>query len=142
MVQVVLDTNVPVAALRSKRGASNQLLRTMGQGLWKANISVALALEYEDVLKRANIVPGISEADPDVFLEYLFKASNLTPIVPRRRPSLRDPDDQRMLEVALECRATIITHNTRDFAGVEHLGIGVQAPGEFLKALRTVDEQR
>src|ERR1039457_4849080 len=37
------DTNVLVAALRSKRGASHQLVRLIGQSDWRLNISVALA---------------------------------------------------------------------------------------------------
>lgn len=136
MQQVILDTNVLVAALRSRRGASYKLLTTMGSGLWLANISVALALEYEDVLNRKGIVPGLAPSDIDQFLDYVFKSSNLIPFVLRRRPTLRDPDDDRILEVALECQATIITHNKRDFAGAEKLGILVQTPGEFLKTLR------
>ena len=57
MQEVVLDTNVLVAALRSKRGTSYQLIRSIGQGDWRPNISVALALEYEDVLKRKGLLP-------------------------------------------------------------------------------------
>lgn len=72
MLEVVLDTNVLVAAFRSKRGASYQLVRAIGLGDWRLNISVALALEYEDVLKRKDMLPdGITEADIDRFLEYL-----------------------------------------------------------------------
>jgi predicted nucleic acid-binding protein len=56
--QVVVDTNVLVAALRSRRGASFQLIRSIGLGLFTPNISVALALEYESVLRRKDLVPG------------------------------------------------------------------------------------
>jgi len=100
MLEVILDTNVLVAALRSKRGASYQLLRMIGEGIWRANVSVALALEYEDVLKRRNLLPGMTDADLDAFLDYIFSVSNLVPVVLRRRPSLRDPNDERILEVA------------------------------------------
>lgn len=86
MQEVVLDTNVLVAALRSKRGASYQLIRSIGQGNWRPNISVALALEYEDVLKRKGLLP-ITDAETDDFLDYVFKASRLVPSVLRRRPS-------------------------------------------------------
>ena len=55
---------------------------------------------------------------------------------------LRDPDDERILEVAIKCRAMIVTHNTRDFAGADRLGIVVLTPGEFLQALRNANEQR
>jgi predicted nucleic acid-binding protein len=59
--ETVLDTNVLVAALRSKRGASHQLLRLIGEGEWRLNIPVSLALEYEEVLKRNRLLPGLSE---------------------------------------------------------------------------------
>jgi putative PIN family toxin of toxin-antitoxin system len=121
--EIVLDTNVLVAAFRSKRGASHQLLRLTGEGVWRLNISVALALEYEEVLKRSSLLPGISEAEVDEFLDYLFAVSNLVPSVLRRRPSLRDPDDEHILEVAVGCGAMIITHNRRDFIGAERFGV-------------------
>jgi putative PIN family toxin of toxin-antitoxin system len=134
--EIVLDTNVLVAALRSKRGASHELVRSIGRADWRLNVSVALALEYEDVLKRDGMFPGISEAEIDVFLDYIFKTSNLVPFVLRQRPTLPDPDDERILEVAVACRAMIITHNKRDFAGAEELGVPVRTPSEFLKILR------
>jgi predicted nucleic acid-binding protein len=138
MFETVLDTNVLVAAFRSKRGASYQVVRSIGrQTNWRLNISVALALEYEDVLKRKGMVPGgITEAEIDRFLDYVFSVSNLVPFVLRQRPRLPDPDDERILEVAVQCRALIITHNRRDFVGAERLGVHVKTPGEFLKLLR------
>jgi putative PIN family toxin of toxin-antitoxin system len=136
MREIVLDTNVLVAALRSKRGASFQLVQSIGQGEWRANISVALALEYEDVLKRSGMVPGIGKTGVDEFLDYIFKISNLVPSVLALRPSLRDPDDERILEVAVRRQAMIITHNTKDFAGVERFGVFANTPAEFLKILR------
>jgi putative PIN family toxin of toxin-antitoxin system len=130
------DTNVLVAALRSKRGASYELVRSIGQADWRLNVSVALALEYEDVLKRNGMFQGTSEAEINDFLSYVFKTSNLVPFVLRQRPTLHDPDDERILEVAVACRAMIITHNKRDFVGAERLGVVVRTPAEFLKMLR------
>jgi predicted nucleic acid-binding protein len=52
------------------------------------------------------------------------------------RQSLRDPDDERILEVAVQCGAMIITHNKKDFVGAEQLGVVVRTPAEFLKMLR------
>jgi len=119
--EIVLDTNVPVAAFRSKRGASYELLRSVGRADWRLNVSVALALEYEDVLKRSGLLEGVSEAEIDDFLDYIFSTSNLVPVVLRQRPSLRDPDDERILEVAVQCGAMIITHNRKDFVGWKSL---------------------
>lgn len=125
-----------MAALRSKRGASHQLVRLIGHSGWRLNISVALALEYEDVLKRRRLLPGASETDMDEFLDYLFTVSNLVPSVSRLRPSLRDPGDELILEVAVQCGAMIVTHNKKDFAGAERFGVLVKTPAEFLKMLR------
>jgi predicted nucleic acid-binding protein len=112
------------------------VLRRLGRSDWRPNISVALALEYEEVLKRQGLVPGMSESDIDEFLDYLFLASNLTPIVPVRRPSLRDPDDERILEVAVHCGAMIITHNVADFVEAGRFGVAVKTPSQFLAILR------
>jgi predicted nucleic acid-binding protein len=52
MVRVVIDTNVIIAAMRSKQGASNRFLRMLGTGKFEAFLSVPLVLEYEEVCKR------------------------------------------------------------------------------------------
>ena len=49
----VFDTNVFVAALRSRQGASFVILKAIRQGLIAGSVSQALFLEYADVLKRA-----------------------------------------------------------------------------------------
>ncbi|HJZ98980.1 MAG TPA: putative toxin-antitoxin system toxin component, PIN family [Candidatus Solibacter sp.] len=134
--QIVIDTNALVAGLRSKREASYQILRLIGDARRRPNVSVALALEYEDVLKRENMLPGVSAADVDTFLDYILAASNLVGDVMRRRPTLRDPDDERILELAVRCDAMIITHNLSDFSGAQEFGVVVCAPSAFLQLLR------
>ena len=52
MIEIVLDTNVLVAAFRSNLGASYRLLQTLEERTWRPVISPALAFEYEAVLKR------------------------------------------------------------------------------------------
>src|ERR1700759_5314845 len=46
------DTHVVVAALRSRRGASYQLLSLLGEDRFEIAVSVPLVLEYEDALAR------------------------------------------------------------------------------------------
>lgn len=136
MHEVVLDTNVLVAALRSRRGASYRLIRLIGTGEFRPNISVALALEYEEVLKRVDLIPWATSAEADEFLEYIFQVSNLVPSVHSIRPSLADPDDELVLDLAAQRGATILTYNKRDFAGAARRGIDVLTPAEFLGLLR------
>ncbi|MGH7868450.1 MAG: PIN domain-containing protein, partial [Candidatus Dormibacteraceae bacterium] len=66
-VQIVIDTNVLVAAARSNAGASFELLRLFAAGdpRWQWNISTALVLEYEAVLKRDQHRQGRSLAVVD-----------------------------------------------------------------------------
>jgi hypothetical protein len=41
-----------MAAMRSKHGASYRLLDQLGNDRWRPNVTVAVVLEYEAVLKR------------------------------------------------------------------------------------------
>ena len=53
------------------------------------------------------------------------------------RPSLRDPGDEFILELAVAARCgCVVTHNVKDFQGTERFGVQVLTPGEFLVSLR------
>ncbi len=132
MIDVVVDTNVLVAAFRSSLGASYRLLQTLEGRQWRPVISPAVALEYEAVLKRDVAGLGLSLVDIDDFTEYLFSRARLVQIYFRWRPMLPDPDDDRILEVAVRTGSPIVTFNVRDFRGSESLGIRTMSPGELL----------
>jgi predicted nucleic acid-binding protein len=67
-------------------------------------------------------------------LDYLCEASEQQEIYFLWRPFLRDPGDEMVLEVAVGAGvSTIITHNTRDFTGVQkQFGIRIATPGQIL----------
>jgi hypothetical protein len=73
---------------------------------------VALALEYEEVLKRGDLISAMTDENVDRFLDYIFQSSNLVPSVYPMRPTLSDPDDELVLDVAIQCGAVIVTCNT------------------------------
>lgn len=136
MRPVVLDTNVLVAALRSKNGASFQLLRMVGtRAPFQPCLSVPLVLEYEAALRKSL---GAEDERIDPVLDYLCQVSDLREIFFLWRPFLRDPGDEMVLEVAVSAQASVIvTHNVRDFDGVEtRFGIRVLTPGDFLMEVR------
>lgn len=141
MRRIVLDTNVLVAGLRSRRGASFQLLQRLeGETLaFQPCLSVPLVLEYESALRK---LEEIKESHAEALVDYLCTIGDLREIYFLWRPFLRDPADEMVLEVAVEARAeAIVTHNLRDFAGVEgRFGIRVITPGSFLRELR--EEER
>jgi predicted nucleic acid-binding protein len=137
-VQIVIDTNVLVAAARSNAGASFELLRLFaaGDARWQWNISTALLLEYEAVLKREQHQQGRAMAVVDRFLDDLAGRANRHAIFYLIRPFLSDPDDELILELALASASSyIVTHNGNDFRDVGRFGVDVLKPGEFLRIL-------
>jgi len=133
---VVLDTNVLVAALRSRRGASHRLLRLVGNPSWRINLSVPLLLEYEDVLKRPDMGHLLSPEQVDDVLDFLCASASLREIFYLWRPMLSDPKDDFVLELAVESGCEyIVTFNMKDFAGAENFGVTAIKPQEFLRVL-------
>lgn len=129
-VNVVLDTDVLVAAMRSRQGASYRLLTLLGSGKFEVSVSVGLVLEYEDALRGR--VP-LGENDVDDVLDYLCAVANKPRVYYLWRPMLRDPNDDLVLEVAVAggCEA-IVTYNRRDFVGADRFGVRVLSPRELL----------
>lgn len=134
--EIVIDTCVVIAALRSQLGASHELLLRAGTGLFEMHLSVPLLLEYEEVAKRQCDELGLTAQTIDDILDYLCLISRQREIYYLWRPGLPDPDDDMVLEVAVagQC-SNIVTFNVRDFAGTNHFGIKVLTPQEFLKQL-------
>lgn len=137
MIRVVIDTNVLVAALRSRLGASFALLRRAGTGVFEHALTVPLVMEYEDVLLRPGMVPMRADAVQDV-IDYLCTTGIEQPVHFLWRPLLPDSKDDMVLEAAVGagCR-WIVTFNTRDFAAADGLGTTAIRPGEFLELLES-----
>jgi len=136
MIHVVLDTNVLVAGLKSRNGASFQILRMVGpKASFQPSLSVPLVLEYEMALRRAL---GAKDQRIEPVLDYLCAVGDLREIFFLWRPFLRDAGDEMVLEVAVGAQASrIVTYNVRDFEGVkERFGIRIVTPAEFLKEVR------
>jgi len=140
MIKAVLDTNVLVAAVRSRHGASFQVLSMVGPDApFQLAVSVPLVLEYEMALKRST---ELGERDAEVIVDYLCQVADRRRIHFLWRPFLRDPADEMVLEVAVEAEAeVVISHNVRDFEEVnERFGIRVLNPGAFLEWLEAKDK--
>ncbi|TAN41224.1 MAG: putative toxin-antitoxin system toxin component, PIN family [Nitrospirae bacterium] len=133
---VVIDTNVLISALRSKRGASYRLLMGIGQGHFDINISVPLALEYEKSAKKIIDEIKLSSEDIDDVLDYICSIARPWKIFYLWRPFLKDPKDDMVLELAVASKSDfIVTYNKKDFEGAGHFGVKVVTANEFLKKI-------
>ena len=145
-MRLVLDTDVVVAALRSDRGASRQLLLAALDRRMVVLASVPLMLEYEAVLTRPEHLDrmGITAEEIGTVLDAL--AAVVEPVILRFlwRPQLRDPADEMVLETAGNGRADrLATFNLRHF-GPAARGFGIRAapPGAIWKEIRGVNHEK
>ena len=134
--QVVIDTNVMVAAQRSKRSASAKLMSLIGTNRFDIHISVPLVFEYEAVLLRQRSQLGLTPEDVAEVVDAVCALAIPHKIYFLWRPYLRDRKDDLVLELAVTARCDyIITYNQRDFSGAEMFGLRVCDPRAFLQEI-------
>jgi putative PIN family toxin of toxin-antitoxin system len=134
--RVVLDTNVLVAALRSRNGASFRVLSLIDSGKFTFVLSVPLVVEYEAAAKRLVGHGGLSSTEIDEVVDYLCAVGEHHKIHFLWRPILRDPKDDMVLELAVASNArAIVTFNAADFRGAEGFGIRIIGPQELLREI-------
>ncbi len=139
----VLDTNVLVAAIRSPSGASAEILRRVLQGKVAALCSVPLFMEYEAVLLRQEHLTAAGANVQDVVnvLDVLAGAITRVEIQFLWRPQLRDPNDDLVLELAVNGQGLgetvgIITSNQKDFwPQASKFGVQVMTPRQFFQGV-------
>ena len=112
------------------------MMMLLDSGKFELFISVPLILEYEYATKRLLGEINLTESDIDDVLDYICTVAVHQKIFFLWRPYLRDPEDDMILELALNSGCeTIITFNKRDFEQVEKFGISIMTPKEFLKSI-------
>lgn len=135
-ISIVIDTSVFISALRSRRGASFQILSLIGSGEFEFHLSIALVLEYEAVAKRMTQETGLTDSDIEDLIDYMCAIGKCRQVHFLWRPSLKDPSDDFVLELAVESESNyIVTHNLRDFAGIGKFKVKAITPQEFLQVI-------
>ena len=132
-----------VAAIRSDRGASRLLLRGALLGQFTLLASVPLMVEYEAVMTRTEHLTAarLSLDDVGILLDSVAAVAEPVRLAFLWRPALRDPDDDMVLEAAVNGQADmIVTFNLRDFGqAASRFGISIMLPG---RALAILEENR
>jgi putative PIN family toxin of toxin-antitoxin system len=144
-VILILDTDVLVAAVRSPKGASAELLRLLQAGRVQVAASVALFVEYEATCTRAEhlLAGGWQQQDVLDLLDRLAALVTHTEIHYMWRPQVRDAADDMVLEAAVNARAdAIVTFNTKDFGDAPmRFGIEVLLARDALARIALIHER-
>lgn len=139
-MRIVLDTSVVVAGLRSQLGAGNAVLREVARQRLVPLASPPLFLEYEEVLKRPEhrLVHGLSHERIDEFLAELAALIEPVELHFQWRPQTPDPNDEMVLETAINGRANaLVTYNVADFAvAAKRFKISVLSPADVMKRVK------
>ena len=103
-----------------------------------------LSLEYREVaLRREHVLASsLSRVEIERLIEILERAAEGVKVVDQPRPMSADPDDDMILDVAINGDAdAIVTNNARHFrSAAGRFGIRVLSPAELLELLRKEDE--
>ncbi|MDP2364560.1 MAG: putative toxin-antitoxin system toxin component, PIN family [Ignavibacteria bacterium] len=134
--KIVIDTNVVVSALKSKKGFSFTLLSIIDDKRFKVFISIPVILEYEDAIRRKKTSIKLTTAEVNDILDFICLISEQRKIFYLWRPLLKDSKDDMFLELAVESECDfIITFNKKDFGGIEKFGVRAITPKEFLEII-------
>lgn len=134
--QIVIDTNVILAGLKSSTGASFKLLNLMNDSRFNLNISATLIVEYEDVLKRNNLDLGLTFETIERFIDGICSMANHHEIFFLWRPLSTDPDDDFIIDLAMKSQSDfIISYNEKNLKNIRKFGIDILNPKQFLQLL-------
>ena len=130
----VFDTNVMISALLFNTSVPGQAFaRSLGHGT--ILISQPLVEELNDVLGREKFNQYVSHEQRDRFLESLVRESELVNIIESVQ-ECRDPEDDRILELAVNGNASIIVSGDTDLLVLNPFrSIQIATPAELLKLL-------
>jgi putative PIN family toxin of toxin-antitoxin system len=136
-MKLVLDADVLVSAIRSRGGASAAWVRAVLRREVQLLASVPLMLQYEAVVLRPEqqASSSFSQAEMNDLLDAIAVVGTPVIISFLWRPMLRDPDDELVLETAVNGGADLLlTFNERDVAGAARFGVRISRPGPAWRA--------
>jgi putative PIN family toxin of toxin-antitoxin system len=130
-LRAVLDANVLISALLSRKGAPARLLMAWQQGRFELIVSPALLAELGRALAYPKLRRLITQEDAEAFVSWLSRSASLARD-PDGPPPIRsiDPDDDYLLTLAADQHAALVSGDRHLLALAGQLP--AQTPAEFL----------
>lgn len=130
--RIVADTNVLISGF-SFAGKPEEILKLVQEKKIQPIISSALIAELEEVVSKKSV---ISEGDLPRVREFIHEYFAL--VSPKKNLTIvdRDPDDNRVLEAAVEGDCEYIITGDRDLLDLKrYKNIKIVSPAEFLELI-------
>jgi len=132
-VRAVLDVNVLISALLSKRGAPGRLVAAWLDGVFEVVVSEALLAELDRALQYPQLRKLIAEEDAIAFLALLRAMALAGLDAARPDPVSRDPGDDYAVALAKATKSVLVAGD--DDLLVLAPGLPIQSPAAFLARL-------
>jgi uncharacterized protein len=119
--RIVLDTNVLLRALANIASPSGRLIQVCEVRRAIALLSKPVMKEYRTVLSRvAELHEAIRAEDIQLLLRKLKYLGDYLPVVHAKFSFARDPTDAKLIELAIEGRATHLASFDHDLLSLAH----------------------
>ncbi len=135
----VIDTNVFVSGLISKKGPPHQIISLLKKDYFNLIISLSMRRELEEVLRRIKFSAFLSE---DKISKFLFMIDTISLVVSKIANSpieTRDSKDEHVLDAAFRGKADYLVTGDKDLLDLKDnpkLGnLKIVTVQEFLKAI-------
>jgi uncharacterized protein len=134
-VRAVLDANVLIAAVLSRRGTPAQLLSRWLAGDFELVVSEQLLEELRRAFRYARLSRHISAADGEAYVAFLASAAVIAEQPAAATHHSSDPGDDHLLALAESENAVLVS-------GDKHLlqlagELPIQSPAAFLETLES-----
>ena len=136
MPKVTLDTNVLISGTFWE-GEAYRIIQLVEDKKVQCFLSRKILAEYSDVMHSDEIIGKVGRHHLEVKSAIIKMMGMCTIVEPKRRiyAVREDPDDNKILECAVEAGAAfIITYDEKHLLKMKEFeGIKIVSPGEFLK---------
>jgi uncharacterized protein len=151
-LRVVFDCMIYLQATVSESGPAAALLRLVDDDAFTLFVSNDILAEVRDVLSRPNIRQknsALTDARVDAFLSRVAEKATLVGDVQQHFTYIRDPKDEKYINLALEVAAAYLVSRDKDLLDLmtsedeecqdfrrRFPSLQIIAPVEFLKKIR------